>query len=116
MGESKCTGRVYPDCCQSIKTGFEVQEYATDYCLSEFFVMHKYRRNGIGKEAVNLVLNKHHGKWQLKRHPHNTVSVKFWDKVISEYANGNFKPVKNYPNSEVNYEDGTPAEVFFFEN
>lgn len=94
----------------------EVPEYATDYCLSEFFIMHKYRRNGIGKEAVNLVLNKHHGKWQLKRHPHNTVSVKFWDKVISEYTNGNFRLVKNYPNSEVNYEDGTPADVFFFEN
>ena len=55
----------------------EVPEETTDYCLSELFVMHKYRRGGVGRKAVNSVLDKHHGKWQLKRHPHNTVSVKF---------------------------------------
>ena len=49
----------------------EVPEEKTDYCLSEFFVMNKYRRKGYGKEAVFQVLNMHHGKWQLKRHPHN---------------------------------------------
>ena len=55
----------------------EVPEETTDYCLSEFFMMYKYRRGGVGRKAVNSVLDKHHGKWQLKRHPHNTVSVKF---------------------------------------
>lgn len=94
----------------------EVPEERTDFCLSEFFVMHKYRRCGVGKRAINLVLDKHHGKWQLKRHPHNIASVKFWDSVISEYTNGNFRLVTNYPNKEVDYEDGTPADVFFFMN
>ena len=94
----------------------EVPEETTDYCLSEFFVMHKYRRGGVGRKAVNLVLDKHHGKWQLKRHPHNTVSVKFWDNVVSEYTRGNYRLVRAYPNNEVDYEDGTPADVFFFEN
>ena len=60
----------------------EVPEETTDYCLSELFVMHKYRRGGVGRKAVNSVLVKHHGKWQLKRHPHNTVSVKFWYYLI----------------------------------
>ena len=55
----------------------EMPEETTDYCLSEFFMMYKYRRGGVGRKAVNSVLDKHHGKWQLKRHPHNTVSVKF---------------------------------------
>ena len=94
----------------------EVPEETTDYCLSEFFVMHKYRRGGVGRKAVNSVLDKHHGKWQLKRHPHNTVSVKFWDSVVSEYTRGNYRLVCAYPNNEVDYEDGTPADVFFFEN
>ena len=65
---------------------------------------------------INSVLDKHHGKWQLKRHPHNTVSVKFWDSVVSEYTRGNYRLVCAYPNNEVDYEDGTPADVFFFEN
>lgn len=94
----------------------EVPEEKTDYCLSEFFVMNKYRRKGYGKEAVFQVLNLHHGKWQLKRHPHNTASVCFWDNVIDKYTSGNYRLVENYPNEEVDYEDGTPADVFFFTN
>lgn len=94
----------------------EVPEETTDFCLSEFFIMHKYRRNGYGKEAVFQVLNMHHGKWQLKRHPHNIASVHFWNNVIDEYTNGNYRLIESYPNEEVNYEDSTPADVFFFEN
>ena len=94
----------------------EVPDEPTDFCLSEFFVMHKYRRCGVGREAVFQVLDKHHGKWQLKYHPHNIASVKFWNTVINEYTGGKFRVVENYPNKEVDYEDGTPANVFFFEN
>lgn len=94
----------------------EVAEEKTDYSISEFFIMHKYRRKGIGKESLYKVLNLHHGKWQLKRHPHNIGSVHFWNNVINEYTNGNYKLVEAYPNHEVDYEDGTPADVFFFEN
>ena len=78
--------------------------------------MNKYRRKGYGKEAAIQIFNMHHGKWQLKRHPHNIASVYFWDNVINEYTSGNFRLVRNYPNEEVNYEDGTPADVFFFAN
>ncbi len=88
----------------------------TDFCLSEFFILHKYRRCGIGKEAAFKVFDLHRGSWQLKRHPHNTGSVFFWNKVIHEYTGGNYRLVQNYPNPKVNYEDGTPADVFFFNN
>ena len=91
-------------------------EEKTDFCLSEFFIMNKYRRKGYGKEAVFQVLNMHHGKWQLKRHPHNIGSVHFWNNVIAEYTKGNFRLVEKYPNKEVVYDDGTLADVFFFEN
>ena len=66
-------------------------EEKTDFCLSDFFIMNKYRRKGYGKEAVFQVLNMHHGKWQLKRHPHNIGSVHFWNNVIAEYTKGNFR-------------------------
>ena len=91
-------------------------EEKTDFCLSEFFIMNKYRRKGYGKEAVFQVLNMHHGKWQLKRHPHNIGSVHFWNNVIAEYTKENFRLVEKYPNKEVAYDDGTLADVFFFEN
>ncbi len=94
----------------------EVPDEETDFCLSEFFILYKYRRSGVGREAVAQILDKHHGKWQLKRHPHNTASVYFWNSVIDRYTNGNYRLIEAYPNREVDYEDGTPADVFFFEN
>lgn len=71
---------------------------------------------GYGKQAVFKVLDMHYGKWQLKRHPHNTASVYFWNQVINEYTKGKYRLIERYPNKEVDYEDGTPADVFFFEN
>lgn len=94
----------------------EVPGTETDFCLSEFFIMYKYRRNGVGREAVRKILDLHHGRWQLKRHPHNMASVYFWNRVISEYTEGNYKLVEKYPDHEVDYDDGSPADVFFFEN
>lgn len=94
----------------------EVPDEGTDFCLSEFFIMNKYRRKGYGKEAAFRVFDMHHGKWQLKRHPHNIGSVYFWNNVIGEYTKGNYRLVEGYPNKEADYEDGTPADVFFFEN
>ena len=58
----------------------------------------------------------HHGKWQLKRHSHNIGFVHFWNNVIAEYTKGNFRLVEKYLNKEVDYDDGTLADVFFFEN
>lgn len=94
----------------------EVPEEGTDFCLSEFFILHKYRRNGHGRDAVFQVLDRHHGKWQLKCHPHNAASVRFWDRVVDVYTGGQYRVVRSYPNREVDYEDGTPADVYFFEN
>lgn len=92
----------------------EVPEETTDYCLSEFFIMHKYRRKGYGRRVVFQILDKHHGRWQLKCHPHNLASVRFWNSVINEYTKGKYKLIESYPNCQVDYDDGTPANVFFF--
>ncbi len=92
----------------------EVYDRRSDFQMAEFFVMHKYRRLGVGKKAFFKVLDIHKGKWQLKRHPANLTSVHFWNKVINEYTLGAFELVKAYPKTE--YADGTLADVFFFEN
>lgn len=94
----------------------EVPDRKTDYCLSEFFIMYKYRRKGLGKECAFKVFNLYHGKWQLKYHPHNIASVYFWNNVINQYTGGKYELIEAYPNHEVDYEDGTPADVIFFEN
>lgn len=92
----------------------EVDDRETDFQMAEFFVMHKYRRTGVGKQALFKVLDMHKGKWQLKRHPANIASVHFWDRVINEYTNGRFELIKAYPGTE--YDDGTLGDVYFFES
>lgn len=86
----------------------------TDYSLAEFFIMHKYRRMGIGKYAAKRVFDMFKGSWQLKRHPKNLASVHFWDSVVSEYTNNNYRLVIAYPETE--YDDGTLGDIFFFDN
>lgn len=86
----------------------------TDYSLAEFFVMYKYRRAGVGRHAAKEVFDRFHGRWQLKRHPHNLPSVHFWDRVVDEYTHGHFRLVKGYAGTE--YPDGTAGDIFFFEN
>jgi predicted acetyltransferase len=85
-----------------------------DYAMAEFFIMFKYRQSGIGRSVANTLFDKFHGKWELKRHPHNVVSVQFWDKIVSEYTKGNFKIIKSCPS--VVYHDGTFADILAFEN
>lgn len=92
----------------------EVADKKMDFSLAEFFVIHKYRRLGVGKQAFFMTVDKHKGRWQLKRHPKNITAARFWEKTISEYTNGKFELIEAYPNTE--YNDGTLGDIFFFDN
>jgi len=80
-----------------------------DYAMSEFFVMFKYRRLGVGAEAAAMLFRQFSGRWQLKRHPHNLPSVAFWDKVV-----GRADPHFRINSHGEPYDDGTPGEVLYF--
>ncbi len=84
----------------------------SDYTLSEFFVVYKYRRSGLGTFAVRQLLERFHGGWQLKYHTKNTGSVAFWNKVVGDATEGNYRVVRNHPDAL--YPDGTPGEVLLF--
>ena len=91
-----------------------VDDRETDFQLSEFCVLPKYRRQGVGRQAFFKVLDLHMVRWQLVCHPANTTSVRFWDKVINEYTKGRYELVKSHP--EARYEDGSPGNVYFFDS
>jgi predicted acetyltransferase len=85
----------------------------TNYTISEFFIMYKYRKSGIGKYALKYILDKYRGKWQLKYHPKNEISKIFWNKTIEEYTNGKYELIKD--SNEAIYEDGTIGYILIFE-
>jgi predicted acetyltransferase len=90
----------------------EAEDRETDFQIAEFFVMYKYRRLGVGKQAFFKVLDMHKGRWQLKVHPKNVTSVHFWTKVVNKYTKGNYELVESYPGTE--YDDGSLGNVYFF--
>jgi predicted acetyltransferase len=96
-----------------IYKGRQIKNINSDYSIDDFFVMYKYRKQGIGKYVVKYILNKYKGKWQFKYHPKNEISKIFWNKIIGEYTNGKYDIIKDNPESI--YEDGTLGHVLIFE-
>jgi len=45
--------------------------------ISEFFIMRKYRRKGIGEEAASQIFNKFKGNWEVLQHGKNDPSKYF---------------------------------------
>jgi predicted acetyltransferase len=79
--------------------------------MSEFFIMKKYRRNGIGKTVAKEVFNLHKGKWELTIHPKNPVALQFWPAVIEDCVGNAYSVIENVPHV---YDDEL-ALVYLFE-
>ncbi len=58
--------------------------------VTEFFVMRKYRRKGIGKSIAFDIFNRFPGKWEVIQHSENEPSKVFWEAVVAEYTSGDF--------------------------
>ncbi len=59
--------------------------------IAEFFVVRKYRRQGIGKAAAFCIFDMFPGRWEVREIQPNAPAQRFWRKVIGEYTNGNFR-------------------------
>jgi predicted acetyltransferase len=58
--------------------------------ISEFYIMRKYRRQGVGKIVAFEIFEKSPGKWEVFQHQKNEPSQKFWEVVIGAYTQGNY--------------------------
>ena len=61
------------------------------FCIAEFFIMRKYRRQGIGKEVAHRVFDMFGPLWEIQQIKENTAAQAFWRKVVSEYTDGEYK-------------------------
>lgn len=62
-----------------------------EYRMSEFFILRKLRRGGLGKHAAFAVFDRFPGKWELTELPRNTGAIAFWRRIIGEYTDGCMK-------------------------
>lgn len=53
--------------------------------MAEFFILRKYRRGGIGTQAVNAIFEKYPGEWETAIARKNLAALAFWRRVISSH-------------------------------
>jgi len=75
------------------------------FSIAEFFILKKYRHEGIGKAIAIKVFNLHKGQWEVHQRDNNKAAQIFWNKVISAYTEGHFterlengKRIQNFEN------------------
>jgi predicted acetyltransferase len=62
-----------------------------DYRMGEFFIDRKHRGLGLGKGAVQLILDRFAGRWEITEYQRNPGAVKFWRRVVTTYTGGRFQ-------------------------
>ncbi len=61
------------------------------FSIAEFFILKKYRHEGVGKAIAFKVFDLHKGQWEVYQKESNKPAQIFWNKVISQYTKGTFK-------------------------
>ncbi|WP_029420187.1 GNAT family N-acetyltransferase [Alicyclobacillus macrosporangiidus] len=59
--------------------------------VAEFFVMRKYRRQGVGSQVVMKVFDMFPGAWEIRLLYNNTAAWAFWRSVIRLYTGGQYQ-------------------------
>ena len=62
-----------------------------DYRMGEFFVSRARRRLGIGRTAVQLILSRFAGRWEISEYLRNAPAVSFWRRVVASYTQGSYQ-------------------------
>ncbi|MEM7591897.1 MAG: GNAT family N-acetyltransferase [Cyanobacteria bacterium P01_A01_bin.83] len=60
------------------------------YHLAEFFILRKYRQQGIGHQVAFSIFDLLRGGWEIYQAHTNLVAKKFWQNVIQEYTAGTY--------------------------
>jgi predicted acetyltransferase len=66
--------------------GFALVRGSAPRDMSEFFVMRKFRRQGVGATAAKLVFQRFPGPWQVRELAANLPAQAFWRRTIRDYA------------------------------
>ncbi len=61
------------------------------WVMAEFFIMRKYRHQGVGERVALNIFDQFPGPWQVGQIIGNPIAIAFWRKVISRYTHDNFQ-------------------------
>ena len=64
------------------------QEKGVIHTIAEFFVLRKYRRQGIGRQVAHQIFDLFPGQWSVYQEEGNLPAQSFWRSVIGDYTHG----------------------------
>jgi len=73
-----------------VRSCWEYQPLQNPRNIAEFFVMKKYRRQGVGRVAAMATFDRFPGGWEVSQWSSNVSAQRFWQKVIAEYTGGRY--------------------------
>ncbi|MBP2112638.1 GNAT family N-acetyltransferase [Paenibacillus silagei] len=76
-----------------------------EFYMTEFFVMQRYRRSGVGTWAAHRLFDMFPGNWKVSQIRANTPARDFWHRVIGAYTGGDFQ-------ERFNSRQGNPSQYF----
>lgn len=56
--------------------------------ISEFFILRRHRRQGVGTQTARRIFDTFPGKWEVAQVTSNVDAQAFWRRVIGEYTGG----------------------------
>jgi len=64
------------------------------YSMAEFFILRKYRKQGIGRIVACQIFDRFPGKWEVEHEERNFSAHAFWKRVIVHYTNDSYREEK----------------------
>ncbi len=64
---------------------YSCMDMEPDYTMAEFTIFPAFRQKHFAHEAVNQILAKHPGKWEIKYNEKNSAGKKLWNDVVAPF-------------------------------
>ncbi|MFZ0322860.1 MAG: GNAT family N-acetyltransferase, partial [Actinomycetes bacterium] len=71
-----------------VDEGSDVTSDPQVFDMAEFFVVRRWRRHGVGREAFRQLLGRFRGRWEVRPFPGYEPGESFWRSVCAEMAQG----------------------------
>lgn len=75
-----------------LQKGSPIEENPDIWDIAEFFIMRKFRKQGIGKFVAKSIWINYKGLWQIRVWDNNITAHNFWDNVIKEFVHESVIP------------------------
>jgi len=62
--------------------------------MTEFFVLRRFRRHGVGRAAAFAAFDRFEGPWEVRQREDNPNATAFWRRAIDEYTRGDYKETR----------------------